>query len=294
MAKLSLHSAKLSLHMPKLSLYCFPAIVLSLFTWALAGSSFADQSIRTERIAFKPGANSAHIDGRIKGDTTVDYILPAQAGQTINISLASRHTATYFNVLAPGETQVAFFNGSLGNNQYEGTLPSSGEYTIRVYMMRAAARRNESAQYRLEVVLGQSLKPITQGAKPIAPAAKPTEQAAKPIAQGTRPMVQSTDAKVAGTPYHATGTVPCSAYAAKALSQCPFGVNRTGLGSGLVDITLPSGSVRSIRFEQGTATGFIKTLEEKAVFSAQKKGDNYSITIGEERFEIPEAVIMGG
>ncbi len=217
----------------------------------------------------------------------MDYILPAQAGQPINVSLASRHTATYFNVLAPGETQVAFFNGSLGNNQYEGTLPSSGEYTIRVYMMRAAARRNESAQYRLEVVLGQSLKPITQGAKSIAPAAKP-------IAQGTRPMVQSTDAKVAGTPYHATGTITCSVSAAKALSQCPFGVKRTGLGSGLVDITLPSGSMRTIRFEQGTATGFIKTQEEKAVFTAQKKGDNYSITIGEERFAIPEAVIMGG
>ncbi len=246
----------------------------------LAATCRAEPELRTEHITFKAGANSTQIDGRIKGYATVDYILPGQAGQPINVSLASRHKATYFNLLAPGETQVAFFNGSLGDNQYEGTLPTSGDYTVRIYMMRSAARRNESAQYRLEVILGQGLTP--------------SEQAAKPIEPDSKPRVHTTDAKVPGTPYHATGSIPCALAPAKALSQCPFGVKRTSLGSGLVDITLPSGLVRTIRFEQGTATGFIKTPNENAVFSAEKKGDNYSITNGDEHFEIPEAVIMGG
>jgi hypothetical protein len=71
----------------------------------------------------------------------------------MNVSMATKHTATYFNILAPGETEVAFFNGSVNGNQYEGVLPASGDYKIRVYMMRSAARRNEKANYRLEMIV---------------------------------------------------------------------------------------------------------------------------------------------
>jgi hypothetical protein len=48
---------------------------------------------------------------------------------------------------------VAMFNGSTGQNQYEGTLPESGDYKVRVYLMRSAARRNEAAKYRLEMIV---------------------------------------------------------------------------------------------------------------------------------------------
>ena len=71
----------------------------------------------------------------------------------MNVSIATRNTATYFNILAPGETEVVFFNGSVSENQYEGVLPATGDYRIRVYMMRSAARRNEQADYRLEMIV---------------------------------------------------------------------------------------------------------------------------------------------
>ena len=71
----------------------------------------------------------------------------------MNVSMATKNTATYFNILAPGETEVAFFNGSVSENQYEGVLPATGDYKIRVYMMRSAARRNEKANYRLEMIV---------------------------------------------------------------------------------------------------------------------------------------------
>ena len=45
------------------------------------------------------------------------------------------------------------FNGSVSQNQYEGILPSSGDYKIRVYMMRSAARRDQVANYRLEMII---------------------------------------------------------------------------------------------------------------------------------------------
>jgi hypothetical protein len=45
------------------------------------------------------------------------------------------------------------FNGSTAGNQYEGSLPKSGDYKVRVYMMRSAARRNEVANFRLEMII---------------------------------------------------------------------------------------------------------------------------------------------
>lgn len=109
--------------------------------------------ISTERIRFKKGATSAVIEGSIKGYKTIDYLVSAQKGQYMRVSLAAEHRGTYFNILVPGQHDVAMFNGSVNENLYEGTLPSSGDYTIRVYMMRSAARRNEVASYGLEVAI---------------------------------------------------------------------------------------------------------------------------------------------
>lgn len=126
---------------------------------ALAAASTATQAaddIRTERVQFAPGATSATVATRITGYETVDYVLGARAGQYANISMATDNGANYFNIIAPGETDVAFFNGSMasGGNQYEGVLPATGDYRVRVYLMRSAARRGETANYRLEMIIG--------------------------------------------------------------------------------------------------------------------------------------------
>jgi hypothetical protein len=132
-------------------LRCARAVVALLVL--ASGISLADRQIRTERVSFERGATGATVEGTIKGYETVDYALNARKGQYANVSMATRHGATYFNIIPPGETDVAIFVGSTSGNQYEGTLPASGDYTIRVYMMRSAARRNETADYRLEMII---------------------------------------------------------------------------------------------------------------------------------------------
>jgi len=37
--------------------------------------------------------------------------------------------------------------------QFEGVLPASGDYKLRVYLMRSAARRDAIANYRLEMII---------------------------------------------------------------------------------------------------------------------------------------------
>jgi len=119
-----------------------------------APAALADTGIRVEHVQFKRGANSAVIEGKITGYEVVDYVLRVSAGQPMNVSMATQHGANYFNILAPGEKQVAMFNGSLHANQFEGVAPKGGEYKVRVYLLRSAARRNEIAKYRLEMTVG--------------------------------------------------------------------------------------------------------------------------------------------
>jgi hypothetical protein len=130
-----------------------PQVFLALLFAASSPAARAGSDIRTERVHFAKGATSAVVEGTISGYQIVDYVLGASKGQSMNVSMATKNTAAYFNILAPGETEVAFFNGSVSENQYEGVLPATGDYKIRVYMMRSAARRSETANYRLEMIV---------------------------------------------------------------------------------------------------------------------------------------------
>ncbi|TNE34749.1 MAG: hypothetical protein EP350_01295 [Alphaproteobacteria bacterium] len=109
--------------------------------------------ITNERLSFAPGTSSARVSGSITGYQTIDYLLNVRAGQAMNISMATKNTANYFNLLEPGETDAAIFNGSIGENMFEGVAAKSGDYRIRVYLYRNAARRNERADYILEAAV---------------------------------------------------------------------------------------------------------------------------------------------
>ncbi len=117
-----------------------------------AGEAVSDE-INRVRIKFDPGTSSKVVESSITGYEGVDYQLNVKEGQYMNISMATRHGATYFNIMEPGEQYEAIYNGSIGGNQFEGTAAKSGDYTIRVYMMRSAARRNEKADFRLEMIV---------------------------------------------------------------------------------------------------------------------------------------------
>jgi hypothetical protein len=183
----------------------------------------------------------------------------------MNVSMVTKNTATYFNILEPGQTEVAIFNGSINGNQFEKTLKKSGNYRIRVYMMRSAARRNEVANYRLEMIVSGNGNTSGGG-----------------------------DAMVPGTNYNATGNIPCSMGGGQPTTSCPFGVIRKGNGNGTVTVTKPDGRKRTIFFQTGKATGYDQSQADRGTFSASKQGDLAIIRIGQERYEIPDAVIFGG
>jgi hypothetical protein len=107
---------------------------------ALSLPVLASDGTREERVHFKAGAEGAAVKGHIKGREDVDYVLGAKAGQRMTVTLHSDNPQAYFNVLPPG-SEEALFVGSTSGNSFDGTLPETGDYRIRVYLMRSAARR---------------------------------------------------------------------------------------------------------------------------------------------------------
>ncbi len=128
-------------------------LLMALGVALLVSSVATADDTRTERVHFKKGATSATVEDSIKGYQSVDYVLGARAGQSMNVSMATNNSANYFNILAPGKEDEAMFIGSTSGNQFEGTLPANGDYKIRVYLMRSAASRGEAANYRLEMII---------------------------------------------------------------------------------------------------------------------------------------------
>ena len=95
--------------------------------------------------------------------------------------------------------------------------------------------------------------------------------------------------------YDATGVIPCAEHVGQPMGHCTFGVARAGGGYATVDITHASGRKCSIFFRLGKPIGSnMSEAEGYKKFTYTKEEDLYMIRNGNERYEIPEAVIFGG
>ena len=242
----------------------FAAVILLL---PVAGAVNAGPpGIRSERVQFAKGASSAVAKGQLKGDATVDYAVRAGAGQTLAVTLKGTNPQNYFNVNPP-ESEASMFVGSTSGNGFTGVLPADGDYVIRVYLMRAAARRNESSDYTLTIgVTGSTLAPL--------PASK--------------------DAVLPGTPFHASAKIACVPYLdlEKKQRECEAFVIRRGFdGTATVEIPQPGVGRRRILFVKGKPVA--SDSADPLTFTRQ--GDVTTVKLGaDERYEIPDALVAGG
>jgi hypothetical protein len=232
----------------------------TLITSALCvGIALTAEAAPSSRVVqFAKGSSSATLKGSIKGYDYADHKLRARSGQTLSVSMKASNPSAYFNVLPPGSTDVAIHVGSTNGNDWTGTLDRSGEFTIRVYLMRNEARRGAQANYTLNVGI-------------------------------TGAAARSFDAKVPGTPFHATGEVPCT-MGTEAPKMCPFGVIRGQPGSAEVRITLPGGLERTLLF-----SGQRVTAPSSQSVKADRQGDEWTVEVDDlEHYRISDAVVNGG
>ena len=106
------------------------------------------------------------------------------------------------------------------------------------------------------------------------------------------------DAKVAGTDYNATAEVRCTGYRKHPPGSCPAGVKRNGEGGmTIVEIKWPAGDSRTLFFDKGgkLVTADTSQADGSAAFppKGMKQGDVTIVTIGPERYEIPDVFVLG-
>ncbi|MBP0049273.1 META domain-containing protein [Marinobacterium sp. AK62] len=95
--------------------------------------------------------------------------------------------------------------------------------------------------------------------------------------------------------YDATGMLPCGQHTGQPMGQCEFGVARAGGGYATVVIHKPDGRTRAIFFRMGIPiSADVSESEGYLKFGATKEDDLHRIRVGSERYEIPDAVVLGG
>lgn len=169
---------------------------------------------------------------------------------------------------SPRSKDVATFIGSISGNEFTADLAQSGDYVIRVYLMRNAARRNEKCQFALTVE-------ISPGAEKNAPSA-------------------AGDALVPATNFNATTDVPCSRAAGQPNRSCKAGVVRRGNGSADVTVFWPDGVNRVLFFKEGQFAGSdTSSADGDPHTSSTTENGLYLIRVGPQRFEIPDVLVLG-
>ncbi len=93
--------------------------------------------------------------------------------------------------------------------------------------------------------------------------------------------------------FNTTGKIRCTHLSEEAMTQCDFGAARAGGGYATVVITKPDGTTRAIYFRRGTPVGADTSEADPGEFEASREGDLNTIRIGSERYEIPDAVVLG-
>jgi hypothetical protein len=105
------------------------------------------------------------------------------------------------------------------------------------------------------------------------------------------------DALVEGTPYHATAQIRCEGYLGAAPGLCDAGVVR-GVETGpYVEVSLSDGRKRTIFFNTDGSFLSFSTAEADGTaalpIESRRDGDITIATLGAEKYEIPDAFVIG-
>ena len=118
------------------------SIVIGLF---LVSSVSAQTKIR---VRFPRGTSNSTVSGTVHKYAYNDYVVGASAGQTIDVRL-DKNTTCVFTIFKPDQDNL---DTAAEQDEFTGELPVSGDYVVRVMMMRNDARHKGSvSNYRLTI-----------------------------------------------------------------------------------------------------------------------------------------------
>ncbi len=104
------------------------------------------------RVVFDDARAARSFTHVVDGFNEVSYVVALREGQSLQVSLASNNISNCFDIYAPGATKPFYSSGDSGNT-HQLLATTAGDYVVRVFLLRLAARDNQSAQYTLELNL---------------------------------------------------------------------------------------------------------------------------------------------
>ncbi|MFM2151015.1 MAG: hypothetical protein RLZZ187_3321 [Pseudomonadota bacterium] len=253
-----------------------PALFGLLALAILACQPAIAEQVQRERVHIEPGTHATTIRDRITGRDSHEYLVALRAGQVLQVRLTSGSGHVAFNVFAPGRRPgeaEALLIGVVVGTEAELRAAEDGEYLIQVFQSRAAGRRGERASFALRVGVSGG-----GGAAGEAAGAPPGLGSAVRAARGA---------------FDARAEMPCAIGTGATMGRCPAGVARGPSGEATVAVSLPGGGTRMLFFVQGQFTG-ADAPAAPGWPQVQRDGDLTLIRLQRERYEVPDAFILGG
>lgn len=124
--------------------------MVSIVAVGLLSSVSALAQTKTVKVKFKPGATGGTYKNSVTGYGTVDFVVTANAGQTMSAKLTSSNQSLYFYVRKSGANE-AISERARDAIDWSGQLPDTGEYVVRVYLYRNAARQAKAVPFTLRI-----------------------------------------------------------------------------------------------------------------------------------------------
>jgi Bacterial SH3 domain len=128
----------------------FAAIFALLFAFPAALHA---QAIQQRDLRFQGDSAQAVINGVVSGRQTIDHGFDARRGQTVSVRFQPSNTAAFFDVISPSGRALYVGQAQDNPGRFNARLAETGEYAIRVYLRRDAARRGETSRFKLTVSL---------------------------------------------------------------------------------------------------------------------------------------------
>jgi len=80
----------------------------------------------------------------------VTYVVPLRQGQTLQVLLTSSNASNCFDIYAPGIAKPVYVGSDSGSSARL-VASASGDYLVKVFLLRLAARDGQTARYAIEL-----------------------------------------------------------------------------------------------------------------------------------------------
>jgi hypothetical protein len=128
-----------------------PGLILPAFFLIAVSTITAEE--KAKRIQFERGKSETIVTGKVTGRGDVLYKLNARDGQFLQVKMLPGSKGADFNIFIPGRApgDEAMYASAIGGRNYLGQFYKTGDHSILVFQNRAAARRGETANFKMLV-----------------------------------------------------------------------------------------------------------------------------------------------